>query len=59
MKELLQNADDAGSTVFKLCYDARQLPADPSRMRHAGLAPFLGPALLCYNNAVFSDQDFK
>lgn len=51
-----QNADDAGATVVKFCLDCRHHPT--ARLLDARLAPFQGPALLVYNDAVFSDKDF-
>ena len=57
LKEFVQNADDAGARVLRMCVDKRQhstetLPAQT-------LAPFQGPSLLVFNDAVFSDRDFE
>jgi hypothetical protein len=57
LKEFVQNADDAGARVLRMCVDKRQhstsaLPAET-------LAPFQGPSLLVFNDAVFSDRDFE
>ncbi len=57
LKEFVQNADDAGARVLRMCVDKRQhstkaLPAE-------SLAPFQGPCLLVFNDAVFSDRDFE
>ncbi len=57
LKEFVQNADDAGARVLRMCVDNRQhstsaLPAET-------LAPFQGPSLLVFNDAVFSDRDFE
>ena len=56
LKELLQNADDAGASVLKLCFDQRQHATQ--RMAYPGLAAFQGPALLAYNDAEFTAADF-
>ena len=55
IKELLQNADDAGATVVRLCLDAR---AHDAAGLPAGLAALQGPALLVYNDAAFTEADF-
>ncbi|CAD6261751.1 unnamed protein product [Miscanthus lutarioriparius] len=56
LRELIQNADDAGAGRVRLCLDRR------SHGRASLLAPALaqwqGPALLAYNDAVFTDEDF-
>ncbi|KAH9612108.1 hypothetical protein KSS87_002588 [Heliosperma pusillum] len=56
LKELIQNADDAGATTVRLCLDRR---------RHAGesllsptLAQWQGASLLAFNDAVFTEEDF-
>jgi sacsin len=61
--ELLQNADDAGARRAHFLVDRRD-----HRVIHYGdsaaagggdgMAGYLGPALLCFNDAVFSDADF-
>ncbi|KNC52147.1 sacs protein [Thecamonas trahens ATCC 50062] len=57
LRELLQNADDAGAATLALCLDKREFDTDS--LAFPGLAPFQGPALLAYNDAVFSDADFE
>jgi sacsin len=57
LKEFVQNADDAGARVLRMCVDKRQhstktLPSNT-------LAPFQGPCLLVFNDAVCSDRDFE
>ena len=59
VKELLQNADDAGATWLELILDRRthcaeSLP-DP-RMAERGL---MGPALLARSDQSFNDQDLE
>ena len=56
-KELIQNADDAKATEVKFLIDWRKHPS--SSLFGCELQPWQGPALLAYNNAVFSDQDFE
>ena len=55
-KELIQNADDAMATEIKFLVDWREHSS--SSLLAEELKPWQGPALLAYNNAVFSDQDF-
>ena len=55
-KELIQNADDAKATQVKFVIDWRQHPKDQLLSEELGC--WQGPALLAYNNAVFSDSDF-
>lgn len=57
LKELIQNADDAGASSVSFCLDCRShgiaTLADPS------LAQFQGPSLIVHNNAVFTEEDFR
>ncbi|KAH7404684.1 hypothetical protein KP509_15G038000 [Ceratopteris richardii] len=57
LKELIQNADDAGATEVSFCLDRRKHGADS--MLYEGLSPWQGPAVLAFNNAEFSAQDFE
>ncbi len=55
-KEIIQNADDACATEIKFVLDCRQHGCKSlfnDQMRY-----WQGPALIAYNNATFSDQDF-
>lgn len=52
IKELLQNADDAGATELAVILDERQL-SDELRAQAGLYADLLGPALLVRNNAPF------
>ena len=55
-KELIQNADDARATEVKFIIDWRQHPCGTllaPEMKH-----WQGPALLAYNNAIFTQDDF-
>ena len=56
LQELLQNADDAGATEVALYYDTRQ--HDNGSLLFPGMANSYGPALLFYNNAEFTEEDF-
>ncbi|XP_028408299.1 LOW QUALITY PROTEIN: sacsin-like [Dendronephthya gigantea] len=57
LKELIQNADDAGATEVKFLYDDKT--HGTQSLLTPELGKFQGPALYCYNDAVFSDHDFK
>ena len=57
LKELLQNADDAGASTFGVCLDLNTYPNDT--LLHPGLDEFQGPALLVYNSSVFTEADFQ
>lgn len=56
LKELIQNADDAGATTVRLCLDRRVHGSDS--LLSDSLAQWQGPALLAYNDAVFTEEDF-
>ena len=58
-QELIQNADDAGATHVKFMIDDRQHSVDDLPKHLQGLDKFQGPALLSWNNAVFSDDDWE
>lgn len=57
LKELIQNADDAGAREVRLCLDRRQHGTDS--LPTQGLGQFQGPALLVFNSGVFTDTDFR
>ncbi|KAL0308619.1 UNVERIFIED_CONTAM: Sacsin [Sesamum radiatum] len=56
LKELIQNADDAGATTVRLCLDRRKHGVDS--LLSDSVAQWQGPALLAYNDAVFTEEDF-
>ncbi|XP_048373918.1 sacsin-like [Sphaerodactylus townsendi] len=56
LKELVQNADDAGATEVTLLYDERTFGTE--RIFSEGLASAQGPALLAYNDGLFSEADW-
>ena len=55
-KEMIQNAEDAGASQIKFVIDWRNHPTEYLLTRE--MEAWQGPALLVYNNAVFSDDDF-
>ena len=57
IQELLQNADDAGATEVAIYYDTRK--HDSSHLLFPGMVNSYGPALLFYNNAEFTEEDFE
>ncbi|XP_068097871.1 sacsin-like [Hyperolius riggenbachi] len=56
LKELIQNADDAKASEVIFIYDEREYGKDSLYSKK--LQVVQGPALLAYNNEVFSDQDW-
>jgi len=58
LKELIQNADDAGATEVCFLYDERCNENARSILLDPGMKDLQGPALWTYNNAVFTDSDF-
>ena len=59
VKEIIQNADDAGAVEVKFLYDER-LNKDKQRyLIDPGMKGVQGPALWAYNNAKFSNEDFE
>ncbi|XP_071951516.1 sacsin-like [Antedon mediterranea] len=61
LKELTQNADDAGAATVKFLYDGRQHGTD--RLYHGegigDLSPYQGPALCAFNDATFRKNDWS
>ncbi|XP_063157340.1 sacsin-like [Candoia aspera] len=57
LKELIQNADDAGAEEVILLYDKRSFGTHS--LFSDGLASTQGPALLAYNNGIFSEDDWE
>ncbi|XP_070553461.1 sacsin-like [Ptychodera flava] len=56
LKEIIQNADDAGATEVKFLYDDSDYPVD--NLWSDDLKKYHGPAFYAYNNTTFSDQDW-
>ena len=59
LKELIQNADDAGATEIRFLYDERQNLEARKSLINQGMKDFQGPALWCYNNKEFTNEDFN
>ena len=57
LKEMLQNADDAGATQLHLINDTRTLPDDS--VFDDSWKPLQGPALCVYNNKPFTEDDLQ
>ncbi len=57
VKELIQNADDAGATIVRLTVDRRQHRT--TNLVAPNMASLMGPSILFYNNAKFTNDDFK
>ncbi|KAL8656205.1 MAG: hypothetical protein Q9210_000400 [Variospora velana] len=57
LRELLQNADDAQATEIEYVLDTKSYNDTP--LIHEGLRQYHGPALLAWNNSVFTDKDFE
>ena len=57
LKELVQNADDAGATEIHFIYDTRKLPHEKVVQNHA--EEVQGPALCVYNNKPFTADDLE
>ncbi|XP_070559636.1 sacsin-like isoform X2 [Ptychodera flava] len=57
IKEIIQNADDAHATEVKFLLDTKQHGSDSLWAPNS--AEFQGAALYCYNNAVFSEDDWN
>jgi len=57
LKELLQNADDAGATEIHFIKDPRQHGTD--RVFDQSWRPLQGPALCVYNNQPFTETDLE
>ncbi|KAB8297704.1 hypothetical protein EYC80_001511 [Monilinia laxa] len=57
LRELLQNADDAGASIVKFVLDDNSYETEP--LLHPELAQYQGPALLAFNSAIFLDKDFE
>lgn len=56
LRELCQNADDAGATEIEFVLDRRQHATQD--ILHEGLAEYQGVSLLAFNNRKFSRTDF-
>jgi len=59
IKELIQNADDAGASTVKLLYDKRQNKNTRDLLFDPGMRDWQGPALWVFNDQVFTESDFE
>eukprot|EP00117_Sycon_ciliatum_P011691 scpid75141/ scgid13065/ Sacsin; DnaJ homolog subfamily C member 29 len=59
LKELLQNANDAGATRVQFLLNCKQYSAGAGGLIHANMASLQGPALYEYNDGVFANSDWK
>ena len=59
IKELIQNADDAGASTVKLLYDKRQNNNMKDLLVSPGMRDWQGPALWVFNDQVFTEKDFE
>jgi sacsin len=59
LKELIQNADDAGATEVKFLLDARKNVYGIQKLVKDSLQEFQGQALYAQNNAVFKQEDWS
>lgn len=57
VKELIQNADDAGARTLRVVVDLRSHPS--AQLPSTAMAALQGPALLAYNDSTFTDDDFE
>ena len=57
LKELVQNADDAGATEIHFIVDPRNHPTD--QLLSKNWKELQGPALCVYNNRPFSEEDLE
>jgi sacsin len=59
LKELIQNADDAGATEVAFLLDERENHYGVEKLVRESLKEFQGPALYTQNNAVFREEDWS
>uniref|UniRef100_A0A1X7T561 Sacsin/Nov domain-containing protein n=1 Tax=Amphimedon queenslandica TaxID=400682 RepID=A0A1X7T561_AMPQE len=57
IKEMIQNADDAGATEVNILYDNRTHSTKNLILK--GMADSHGPALIVHNNGSFTKEDFE
>lgn len=57
LKELVQNADDAGASEIHFIHDTRKLPHEKVFTNHP--EEIQGPALCVFNNKTFTEEDLE
>ena len=57
VKELVQNADDAGASCVHITFDWRI--HEYTNLPDVGMSKLMGAAILVYNDSVFLEEDFK
>ena len=57
IKEMIQNADDAGATEVNILFDNRS--HSTQKLLFKGMAESHGPALIVHNNSTFTKEDFE
>ncbi|XP_078720978.1 sacsin isoform X2 [Lampetra fluviatilis] len=57
LKELIQNSEDAGATEVRFLFDEKSFGTDS--LHSSEFAAFQGPALYVFNDAVFTDDDWR
>ena len=57
IKEMIQNADDAGATEVNILFDNRT--HSTQNLIFKGMAESHGPALIVHNNSTFTKEDFE
>jgi sacsin len=57
LTELLQNADDARATQFALYLDKNEYPSQS--LMAPTMEAWQGPSLCVFNNALFTNEDFR
>ena len=57
IKEMIQNADDAGATEVNILHDTRTHSSN--NLVFEGMAESHGPALIVHNNSTFTKEDFE
>lgn len=58
LKEMLQNADDAGAKRFYVCLDKRKNVHGKNTLLSPEMAEFQGPALYVYDDVEFKEIDY-
>ena len=54
---MIQNADDVGASEIRFIIDPRELSTN--NVFAECYEPLQGPALCCWNNAIFTEADYK